>query len=95
MAFVVSNPVLQIDRIQNELLMKHYLAKKAYMDKQNPSSTQNERTLWHGTASNSSQSINQEGFNRGYCGKNGVCLSRSVSAKAVFVGRGGRVGEGR
>ena len=31
-----------------------------------------ERQLWHGTSPESIDSINTNGFNRSYCGKNGL-----------------------
>jgi len=34
--------------------------------------TQLERMLWHGTSSETLENINKHGFNRSYCGKNGI-----------------------
>lgn len=42
------------------------------MESLNPQGHQNERTLWHGTAYDALDSINTYGFNRSYCGKNGM-----------------------
>jgi len=36
------------------------------------SNIQVERLLWHGTSSETLESINLRGFNRSYCGKNGM-----------------------
>jgi len=46
------------------------MAKKRQMDSSG-SRKQSERMLWHGTAGNAVFSINEYGFNRSYCGKNG------------------------
>ena len=42
------------------------------MDSTNLAGHQNERKLWHGTAIEAVNSINTYGFNRSYCGKNGL-----------------------
>jgi len=60
----------QIERIQNPALYKQYVIRKTEMDKAN-SAVQNERTLWHGTSVDTLPSIDDTGFNRSYCGKNG------------------------
>lgn len=65
----------QVERLQNPLLYRQYQAKKAHMDKQNPG-IPNERTLWHGTAVSAVENINLNGFNRSYCGKNGMFVLR-------------------
>ena len=44
---------------------------KEDMDGRNTQGRQNERWLWHGTSSTSTNSINTHGFNRSYCGQNG------------------------
>ena len=62
----------QIDRIQNRTLYQQYAAKKVHLEKQN-AGIENEKTLWHGTASDAVENINNYGFNRSYCGKNGEC----------------------
>ena len=41
------------------------------MDKQNPLGHQNEKKLFHGTASDVCEKINAQGFNRTFAGKNG------------------------
>ena len=60
----------QIERIQNPALYKQYVIRRTEMDKANPN-VQNERTLWHGTNADTLPSINDTGFNRSYCGRNG------------------------
>ncbi len=62
----------QIERLQNEYLYKRYMVHKHDMDKRNPKGMQNEYRLWHGTALASVDSINTNGFNRAYCGHNGM-----------------------
>ena len=61
----------QVKRVQNETLYRQYAAKKSDMKKQNPS-IENEKMLWHGTSSGATEKINYHGFNRSYCGKNGM-----------------------
>ena len=71
------NQIVKIERIQNKLLYKQYVVRKAAMDAANPG-VQNEMTLWHGTGADTLESINQSGFNRSYCGKNAVVYGRGV-----------------
>jgi len=69
--------MLQIIRIQNPWLYRQYVVRRDAMQKQQGavSSAQVERKLWHGTSSETLESINSSGFNRSYCGKNGMFLS--------------------
>lgn len=70
----------QIERIQNPSLYKQYVIRKMEMEKANPK-VQNERTLWHGTSLDVLPSIDDTGFNRSYCGKNGNdCVMCSFKA---------------
>lgn len=39
----------------------------------------NEKLLFHGTAASSLNTINYNGFDRGYAGKNGESLSKAVN----------------
>lgn len=52
---------MQIERIQNKLLYRQYVLRKAAMDADNPE-LQNERTLWHGASADALETINQIGF---------------------------------
>lgn len=70
--------ILQIQRIQNKTLWQQYHAKKKQLEDQNPQNTQNEKFLWHGTADDAVDSINAHGFNRSYCGKNGVYSNKPL-----------------
>lgn len=54
------------------MLHQQYEAKLKLLEKQNPTGCINERKLWHGTANEAVASINTYGFNRSYCGKNGI-----------------------
>ena len=64
----------QVKRIQNETLYRQYAVRKSDMQKQNPG-IENEKTLWHGTSAEATEKINYYGFNRSYCGKNGMMLT--------------------
>ncbi|XP_062619962.1 uncharacterized protein LOC134281522 [Saccostrea cucullata] len=70
--------IFKLERIQNKMLYQQYVAKKKLLDTQNPSGTQNERELWHGTAPGAVNSINSLGFNRSYCGKNAIAFGEGV-----------------
>ncbi|XP_041356180.1 protein mono-ADP-ribosyltransferase PARP14-like [Gigantopelta aegis] len=61
--------IIKIERVQNKTLFDQYCIMKRRFDEKNPT-LQNERKLWHGTSSDSTNSINTCGFNRSYCGKN-------------------------
>jgi len=56
----------QIERIQNPNLYQQYAVRKMHMEAANGASVQNEQLLW------TVQHINNDGFNRSYCGKNGI-----------------------
>ena len=60
--------IKSIERIQNHSLYRTYMARKQELDTQGGS---NEQYLYHGTAKNSCEAINSDGFNRSFCGKNG------------------------
>ncbi|KAL5022101.1 hypothetical protein ScPMuIL_001256 [Solemya velum] len=70
--------VLKIERIQNRALFQQYMTKKRLMELQNSHISQNERTLWHGTSQEATDSINLYGFNRSYCGKNATAYGEGV-----------------
>ena len=59
--------VVKIERIQNPRLYQIYEGQKAQM-----SNGGNEMRLFHGTAKMAVKNINTTGFNRAYCGKNGM-----------------------
>ena len=62
--------IIKIERIQNSSLYFPYVMKKQSMDARN-GSLENERELFHGTDYYSVKSINMQGFNRSFCGRNG------------------------
>lgn len=68
--------ILQICRVQNRRLYEAHISfENTFMDiakQQYPYSYR--KYLWHGTSTDSSDNINQYGFNRNYQGKNGKKL---------------------
>jgi len=48
------------------------------MNAANGESVDNEKILWHGTSSDTVKIISHRGFNRSYCGKNGMTLAFCV-----------------
>ena len=58
--------VIKIERIQNPRLYQIYEGQKKKMINGG-----NEMKLYHGTARSAVENINNTGFNRAYCGKNG------------------------
>ncbi|KAI8515013.1 hypothetical protein Bbelb_076040 [Branchiostoma belcheri] len=69
--------VHNISRVQNTALYDQYSVAKRNMDKGLPNKI-NERTLWHGTAAGAIVNINENGFNRSYCGKNATFFGEGV-----------------
>jgi len=67
--------LLQIERIQNPSLYLKYMVHKQEVKKRCGESALIERSLWHGTSEDAVGSINTGGFNRSYCGKNGLCYT--------------------
>ena len=65
------NKIIAIKRIQNPTLYSTYIVRKKTMDEANPKGHQNERMLFHGCGPDVVENINETGFNRSYCGKNG------------------------
>ena len=66
--------LFQIQRVQNASLYRQYMLRKEELTRrsvQGVQSTGIERTLWHGTSADATTNINNGGFNRSYCGKNG------------------------
>lgn len=58
--------ITSVERIQNPLLYQAYQLRKQKMDKDNGGN--NERQLFHGTASGNVKKINSQGFNRNFSG---------------------------
>ncbi|XP_047660503.1 protein mono-ADP-ribosyltransferase PARP14 isoform X2 [Tachysurus fulvidraco] len=69
--------ILKIERVQNETLWKNYMNQKELLEKKNKH-TNNEKLLFHGTASDNIDKINDRGFNRSYAGMNGAMYGNGV-----------------
>jgi len=62
---------LQIERIQNPRLYKQYMIQKEDVKRHLTSSNAVERKLFHGTSPEDAEKICEQGFDRGFAGKNG------------------------
>jgi len=69
----------QITRIENPQLYGLYALMRAHMNAANGDAVENEQILWHGTESDTVKIISHRGFNRSYCGRNGMMLSFFVN----------------
>ncbi|XP_077129474.1 protein mono-ADP-ribosyltransferase PARP14-like isoform X2 [Ranitomeya variabilis] len=69
--------IVNIDRIQNKDLWMNYQIKKQAIDTKNGTKT-NEKQLFHGTDSSTIKTVNQNGFNRSYAGKNAACYGNGT-----------------
>ncbi|XP_073503652.1 protein mono-ADP-ribosyltransferase PARP14-like [Phyllobates terribilis] len=69
--------ILNIDRIQNKDLWMNYQIKKQAIDTKNKTKT-SEKLLFHGTDSGTIKTVNQNGFNRSYAGKNAACYGNGT-----------------
>ncbi|XP_073491350.1 protein mono-ADP-ribosyltransferase PARP15-like [Aquarana catesbeiana] len=67
----------EIEKIQNPHLWINYQIKKQSIDDKNGSTT-NEKQLFHGLNSNTVNSVNHNGFNRSYAGKNAACYGNGT-----------------
>ena len=74
---------LQIEKVQNKSLYLQYQAKKRQLESQNKQGTTNELFLWHGTSAETVDSVNAHGFNRSYCGKNGVFCVVKIDIRSL------------
>ena len=63
--------ILSIQRVQNPSMYRSYETKKQSMDEKN-GIHKNERRLFHGTGFHNVKDINAHGFNRSFCGRNGM-----------------------
>ncbi|KAK0040328.1 poly [ADP-ribose] polymerase 14, partial [Biomphalaria pfeifferi] len=70
--------IRRIQRIQNKSLFLQFCAKKDELELHNPENHPNERKLFHGTSPYSINQINENGFNRSFCGKNGTAYGQGV-----------------
>jgi poly [ADP-ribose] polymerase 10/14/15 len=69
--------IISIERVQNARLYIQYLAHKKHFEERN-SKAVNEKTLYHGTTSDSVTNIWKFGFNRSYAGKNATVYGKGV-----------------
>ncbi|XP_071978246.1 protein mono-ADP-ribosyltransferase PARP14-like isoform X2 [Engystomops pustulosus] len=69
--------IVKIERIQNKDLWLNYQIKKQATDTKNRT-TNNERRLFHGTDSSTIKTVNNNGFNRSYAGKNAACYGNGT-----------------
>ncbi|KAM9010019.1 protein mono-ADP-ribosyltransferase PARP14 [Ara ararauna] len=67
----------KIERIQNPLLWQTYQIKKMSVCTKNRNKN-NEKLLFHGTAASSLHTINYNGFDRGYAGKNAASIGNGT-----------------
>ncbi|XP_061408655.1 protein mono-ADP-ribosyltransferase PARP14-like [Lethenteron reissneri] len=77
METLLNKTIISIKRIQNWRLYQCYMIMKKSMDQKNEGK-QNERILFHGTCKTSLDNINNSGFNRNYCGKNGTVYGKGA-----------------
>ncbi|KAH9499184.1 hypothetical protein Btru_004362 [Bulinus truncatus] len=70
--------IKKIERIQNKALYQQYSVKKRDLDLHNPKGHMNEMKLFHGTSPGPIPMINENGFNRSYCGVNGTAYGKGV-----------------
>ncbi|RXN11597.1 poly [ADP-ribose] polymerase 14-like protein [Labeo rohita] len=66
-----SNSIITIERVQNSALWRNYMIKKEELENKNQH-TNNEKRLFHGTAADKTDQINNHGFNRSFAGMNGA-----------------------
>uniref|UniRef100_A0A8C0AX93 Poly [ADP-ribose] polymerase n=1 Tax=Buteo japonicus TaxID=224669 RepID=A0A8C0AX93_9AVES len=67
----------KIERIQNPFLWQTYQIKKISLCTKNKNQN-NEKLLFHGTAASSLSTINYNGFNRGFAGKNAATIGNGT-----------------
>ena len=65
----------QIERVENRSLFEMFAMKRDIMIRNRSAGVTVERTLWHGTDVKALENICLYGFNRAYCGKNGMCIA--------------------
>ncbi|XP_060945028.1 protein mono-ADP-ribosyltransferase PARP14-like [Limanda limanda] len=69
--------VIKIERIQNPMLWKNIQIKKCDIEQRNGHAN-NERRLFHGTTETTVNTINENGFNRVYAGKNAAAYGNGT-----------------
>ncbi|TRZ00261.1 hypothetical protein DNTS_003714 [Danionella cerebrum] len=71
----LQNTIVEIQRVQNSSLWSTYMIKKKELEDKNKHKN-NEKRLFHGTAADSTDHINNTGFNRSYAGMNGAMFGK-------------------
>ncbi|XP_030645234.1 protein mono-ADP-ribosyltransferase PARP10 [Chanos chanos] len=69
--------IVKVEKLMNRLLYNQYKLKKSSM-MQNSTTSEVERTLYHGTNETSVKEICIHGFNRSFCGKNATVYGQGV-----------------
>ena len=59
-------------------MYRQYKLRKDELEGRIKQPTAIEQNLWHGTSADANKSINTGGFNRSYCGKNGMLFTLNV-----------------
>ncbi|XP_032880484.1 protein mono-ADP-ribosyltransferase PARP14 [Amblyraja radiata] len=82
--------IVKIERIQTPCLWKNYMIKKQLFEDKNPAGTNNERNLFHGTASDTLESVSRLGFNRSYAGRNATVYGNGTyfAVNAMYSANG-------
>ncbi|XP_068102336.1 protein mono-ADP-ribosyltransferase PARP14-like isoform X2 [Hyperolius riggenbachi] len=69
--------IVKIERVQNRHMWINYQIKKQSIDEKN-GTTNNEMRLFHGLDGSTVKSVNHNGFNRSYAGKNAACYGNGT-----------------
>uniref|UniRef100_A0A8C2GX77 Poly [ADP-ribose] polymerase n=1 Tax=Cyprinus carpio TaxID=7962 RepID=A0A8C2GX77_CYPCA len=67
----LSNNIIKIERVQNCALWRNYTIKKEELEDKNKHKN-NEKRLFHGTGPDTTDQINNQGFNRSFAGMNAM-----------------------
>ncbi|KAL1266730.1 hypothetical protein QQF64_002405 [Cirrhinus molitorella] len=73
----LSNNIIKIERVQNSALWKNYMIKQEEMEVKNKHKN-NEKCLFHGTGPDTTDQINNHGFNRSFAGMNGAMYGKGT-----------------
>lgn len=73
-----ANKIIKVERIQNQYLRQGYDLKKKHLEAKNGQNQVRERILYHGTQLTACESIEKNGFNRSYAGKNATIYGHGV-----------------
>ncbi|RXN11599.1 poly [ADP-ribose] polymerase 14-like isoform X1 [Labeo rohita] len=67
----LSSSIIEIERVQNSALWRNYMIKKEELEDKNKHKN-NEKLLFHGTGPDTTDQINNHGFNRSFAGMHGA-----------------------